>query len=212
MQCDNHHCAYLSAGKISPIELWQTTHKCGNQKKSIKLVPSWLTPPLTVLSSVCLVEIFVVLHDMIFDILVTFQMGLITAIWAVAGVIMSLAVNDILYMLSTLINFTHNWFNNKVILYWTFRSKDCIMVNLNSRQNWANSTFKCNGALDVSTHFEWCSSPHLCLTSSIVVQSGIIKRIIEKCMCRRKFVLGPSDFMLDILLGEKPAEFGGHDQ
>ena len=56
--------------------------------------------PLTVLSSVRLVEIFVVLHDRIRDTLVTFQTGLITAIWAVAGIITSLAVNDASYVLS----------------------------------------------------------------------------------------------------------------
>ena len=64
--------------------------------------------PLTVLSSVRLVEIFVVLHDRIRDTLVTFQTGLITAIWAVAGIITSLAVNDASYVLSPSINFTRN--------------------------------------------------------------------------------------------------------
>ena len=60
--------------------------------------------PLTALSSVRLVEIFVVLHYRIRDTLVTFQTG----IWAVAGIITSLAVNDASYVLSPSINFTRN--------------------------------------------------------------------------------------------------------
>ena len=63
---------------------------------------------LTALSSVRLIEIFDVLHYTIRDTLVTLQTGLITAIWAVAGIITSLAVNDASYVLSPSISFTRN--------------------------------------------------------------------------------------------------------
>ena len=84
---------------------------------------------LTALSSVRLIEIFDVLHYTIRDTLVTLQTGLITAIWAVAGIITSLAVNDASYVLSPSINFTRNWFNNIVPLYRTSHSKDCIPIH-----------------------------------------------------------------------------------
>ena len=86
------------------------------------------------------------------------------------------------------------------------------MVNLNFRKIWADSMFERNGASDVSVHFERCCSLHSRLISSIVVQSGKIKRIVEKRMCMGKIVLGPSNFIPDILSEGKPADFGGCDQ